>query len=80
MNYKKLLIIIGIFIVTISEILKSAKKKFGFEFNERLFFEQLSYFQDIETTKISFIKKEVPDSEIKRFLIQMVKRSVPRIT
>jgi len=62
--------------VTISEILKSAKKKFGFEFNERLFFEQLSYFQDIETTKISFIKKEVPDSEIKKFLIQVAKKSI----
>lgn len=61
--------------VAIPEIFKLAKKKFGFEFNERLFLEQLSYFQDTETTKISFVKKKIPDSEIKKFLIQTTQKS-----
>ncbi len=55
--------------ITLSEVIKSAPKKFGPEFNERLFLEQLVYFKDLEITKISFIGKNVASSEIKNFLI-----------
>lgn len=57
----------------ISEIIKLAEKKFGVEFNSRLFLEQLIYFNDLEIIKISFVKKEYGPQEIKNFLEQQVK-------
>ena len=54
----------------ISEIVNKAKSMFGSEFNERLFREQLSYFDDIDyTEKIDYVVENyVSDDEIKRFL------------
>ena len=56
------------------EIIKLAEKKFDLEFNPRLFFEQLIYFQGlkIETTKVSFIKEKYSPQEIKNFLKNQV--------
>lgn len=54
----------------INEIIDKAKLIFGNEFNERLFREQLSYFDDIDyTEKINYVDKNyVSDNEIKKFL------------
>ena len=54
----------------ISEIVNKTKSMFGSEFNERLFREQLSYFDDIDyTEKIDYVGENyVSDDEIKRFL------------
>jgi hypothetical protein len=54
----------------ISEIVNKTKSMFGSEFNERLFREQLSYFDDIDyTEKIDYVVENyVSDDEIKRFL------------
>jgi len=54
----------------ISEVVNKAKSMFGSEFNERLFREQLSYFDDIDyTEKIDYVVENyVSDDEIKRFL------------
>jgi len=54
----------------ISEVVNKAKSMFGSEFNERLFREQLSYFDDIDyTEKIDYVGENyVSDDEIKRFL------------
>lgn len=60
--------------INISEIIKLASRKFGVEFNPRLFLEQLSYFNDLETAKISFIKEKYSAEEIKEFLIKQVKK------
>lgn len=58
----------------IFELAKSAPKKFGSDFNLKLFLEQLVFFKDLELTKISFIKKEHSLEEIKKFLEEQVKR------
>ncbi len=60
--------------IALKEILKLAPKKFGPEFNERIFLEQLTYFKDIEVTKISFIKKNFSADEVKKFLVTEVKK------
>jgi len=54
----------------ISEIVNKAKSMFGSEFNERLFREQLSYFDDIDyTEKIDYVGENyVSDDEIKKFI------------
>ncbi len=60
--------------ITLKEIFELAPKKFGPEFNERLFLEQLIYFKDLEIAKISFIKENFPANEIKKFLIAEIKK------
>lgn len=65
--------------ITIPEIFKFAPKKFGFEFNKRLFLEQLIYFKDLQTTKISFFKESFSESEVKKFLLKEVKNSKKQI-
>jgi len=60
--------------VTLPEIVKLAGKKFGLFFNGRLFLEQLSYFKDIEPTKISFVNERFSNREIEKFLINEVKQ------
>ncbi|TSC79732.1 MAG: hypothetical protein G01um101429_407 [Parcubacteria group bacterium Gr01-1014_29] len=58
--------------ITLSEISASAPKKFGPEFNERLFLEQLIFFGDIEIVKISFLKEQFEEEEIKKFFTSSV--------
>lgn len=60
--------------ITLKEILALAPKKFGYEFNGRLFLEQLVYFKDLETIKISFFEGNPSNSEIQNFLISEVKK------
>lgn len=47
--------------------MKMAKNKFRDEFNDRLFLEQLVYFNDIEETKIQFLKKTTAKNELEKF-------------
>jgi len=54
--------------VTMKDIIISAQKKFGGEFNEALFLQQLSYFKDIEATGIEFIGLPHPEGKVKKFL------------
>lgn len=58
----------------IFELVKLGEKKFGVEFNPKLFLEQLIYFEDIEISKISFVKEEPSVLEIQDFLKQQVKK------
>ncbi|PKP54554.1 MAG: hypothetical protein CVT90_00685 [Candidatus Altiarchaeales archaeon HGW-Altiarchaeales-3] len=53
------------------EISNRAKELFEGWFNEKLFREQLSYFDDVDyRERIEFIGKEIPEDEIKDFLIK----------
>lgn len=61
-------------VLTIRKIVELAKRKFGGEFNEALFLQQLSYFGDLRETKIDFIKKTNSSSEIKFFLEKEVEK------
>lgn len=59
---------------SLEEIIASAKKKFAGEFNELLFLEQLVFFKDLKMEKISFLKENYSEAEIKKFLKGKVKR------
>ena len=58
----------------ISGLIKLCQEKFKIEFNPKLFLEQLVFFEDLEITKISFIKEKYSEREIKKFLIEEVKK------
>ncbi|MGO8738133.1 hypothetical protein [Rhodoblastus sp.] len=52
---------------TLAKIIGMADKKFGVEFNSRLFLEQLVLRDDIEDTEIKFLKLAVTCAAILRF-------------
>ncbi|OGM07117.1 hypothetical protein A2130_00585 [Candidatus Woesebacteria bacterium GWC2_33_12] len=54
--------------VKIENIIKDAKKRFGGEFSEKLFLEQLVYFNDLDIVPIEFINQSYEPSEIKQTL------------
>ena len=49
------------------EVIKICKRKYGNEFNKRLFLEQLIYLEDIEDVEIRFSKEKVERGELTRF-------------
>lgn len=61
-------------IASLSEIISLAVKKYGSDFNSRLFLEQLLYLEDIKDLKISFLgQKQVSKEEISRFFKKEIK-------
>jgi len=61
-------------IVNLEEIITLCQKKYGNEFNQKLFLEQLVYSKDIEETEIQFLKEKVDKLEIERFFQEEVKK------
>lgn len=59
--------------IILKEVVKLAEEKFDIEFNPRLFLEQLIYFKDLETTKISWVKEKYSLKEIQDFFKKQVK-------
>jgi hypothetical protein len=54
---------------SLPQISKKSKDLFGSLYNEKLFREQLCYFQDIDySEKVDFVARSISDDEIKRFL------------
>ena len=53
--------------ITLENILKLAKKKYGDEFDARLFLEQLVYLEDILPMNITFLNKRVSKSQLQTF-------------
>ena len=58
----------------LDQIIELAEKKYGNEFNSRLFLEQLVYLDDVEETSILFLKKPVDKKQIEDFFAQEVRR------
>ncbi len=58
---------------TFEDVTKKSREVFGAEFNERLFREQLSYYDDLDySEQVEYIEgKEIPDSEIKQKLSEI---------
>lgn len=54
--------------VTLENLIKDAKRKFGTLFAPKLFLEQLTYYKDIRDFKIEFINKKYSPKEIQEFL------------
>lgn len=49
-------------------IVSLAEKKYGGEFNPKLFAKQLTYFDDVEIRPTAFLKESYSEQEIKSFL------------
>jgi len=73
-DYVDLFFILKRDLVNIFELVKLSEKKFGIEFNPKLFLEQLIYFEDIEVSKMSFVREEPSVSEIQNFLKEQVEK------
>lgn len=58
----------------LNEIMELANKKYGSDFNSRLFLEQLIYLKDIEDTEILFLKKSIGKDDVERFFISEIKK------
>lgn len=52
---------------SIEQILSVAEQKYRFEFNGRLFLEQLLYLDDISETPINFLKQNISKDEVVKF-------------
>ena len=66
-DYVDLYFIVSDKISSPDEIMEMAKHKFGNDFNDRLFLEQLVYFSDIEEMEIHFLKKPIAKSDLENF-------------
>ena len=54
---------------SLAQISEKSKNIFGVYYNEKLFREQLCYFQDVDhSEKVDFVAESVPDEKIKQFL------------
>lgn len=60
-------------VYSIEKIIKLAEKKFGGEFNSRLFCQQLTYFDDVTIVKTEFLKESYATAKIQSFLGNQVK-------
>lgn len=60
-------------IATLLEIIELAEKKYGSDFNTRLFLEQLIYLEDIDDQGIVFIKPAVHKAELEKFFKEQIK-------
>lgn len=60
--------------VTLSELLSLAQKKYKHDFDPRLFLEQLLYLEDVQDTKVTFLKKPVTKQALQSFFEKEVKK------
>jgi len=59
--------------VKLDEVISLCEKKFGKEFNDRLFLGQLVFMEDVPTQKIDFLRDPVDRNEIQSFLENTVR-------
>lgn len=59
---------------SLSDIIKIAETKYGDDFNNRLFLEQLIYLEDIKDVKIKFLKEKISLKKLREFLIKQVSK------
>lgn len=66
--------------MSLKELIQLSLNKFGNDFSEKLFLEQLVYWEDIMNYEIEYVGKSVPVEEIKEFLINEVKNHKNKLT
>lgn len=66
-DYIDLFFIISERYSNLDEIIELAEKKYGGEFNSRLFLEQILYLEDVKDTEIIFLKQAVGKKEVGSF-------------
>ena len=64
---------------SLTEIINFSGKKFLGEFNDKLFLEQLTYFNDLKIVPIDFIKKKYEPDEIKSFFENQTRHYLQKI-
>lgn len=65
--------------ITIRKIIQLAKKKYGGEFNERSFLEQLVHLEDVRSAPVEFLRDPVDRKTIQRFLDDSVRKFALRL-
>jgi len=78
-DYVDLFYIIKNDILTLTEIIKLAEKKFKGEFIATQFLEQLVYFNDLTITKIDYIREKYTPAEIKSLLDQQTRLYLKKV-
>lgn len=73
-DYVDLYFVIKEKIATLKDILRLAKKKYGKEFDPRLFLEQLIYLKDVEEIEIQFLRRKIDKLEIEKFFENEIKK------
>lgn len=63
----------------LEKIIKMSQKRFAGEFNDKLFLQQIVYFDDLKIIPTVFLKESYTPSEIKAFLERQVERYVKKI-
>jgi len=61
-------------VASLEQIIASGKRKYGREFDPRLFLEQLIYLKDVEKIEIRFLKERLTIPEIEKFFEGEVKK------
>lgn len=62
--------------ITLEQIGAMAEKRYGNEFNFRLFLEQLLYIEETRKEPIEFLKRDVSEAEAKKFFKKEIKKMV----
>jgi len=65
--------------LNIQRMIKETEKRFSDEFNEKLFWEQLIYWDDIKDFEIEFIGKPTPREEIQEYFKKLTKNRLSKI-
>lgn len=66
-------------LITVTDIIKYAQSKFGYEFIKTQFLEQLVYFKDLKMQKIDFLKESYTDTQIRSFLVKKVEEYLKKV-
>ncbi len=72
-DYVDLYYILSDKLAKLEQIIDLAEKKFGIEFNSRIFLEQLIYFDDIDDEAIIFFKEHITKTQLEHFFIKEVR-------
>ncbi|MEK7127514.1 MAG: nucleotidyl transferase AbiEii/AbiGii toxin family protein [Patescibacteria group bacterium] len=60
--------------ISLGELVNLTKRRYGDDFSEKLFLEQLIYFRDIKKFSIDFCRDETAPENVQKFLIEDVKK------
>ncbi|MFH0749757.1 MAG: nucleotidyl transferase AbiEii/AbiGii toxin family protein [Candidatus Gottesmanbacteria bacterium] len=78
-DYVDLFFVLKWNLYSLTSIISLTEKKYGNEFNARLFLGQLTYFQDINVMKTTFLKESYTPEEIQTFLGTAVRNYLQNI-
>lgn len=64
---------------TIEKIIPDTQKRFGGNFSEKLFLEQLTFFDDLEDHTMDLVDKTITEAKIKSLLIEKTKEYLHKV-